>query len=58
MSWWNARDLEVLVTSTARDLVAGSGLSFTDRGRQQLAGVPGEWNILALTPESGRNPPG
>ncbi len=58
MSWWNARDLEVLVTSTVRDLVAGSGLSFTDRGTQQLAGVPGEWNILAVTAESGRNLPG
>ena len=40
---------EVLVTSTVRDLVAGSGLSFSDRGRQQLAGVPDEWNILAVT---------
>jgi class 3 adenylate cyclase len=39
---------EVLVTSTVRDLVAGSGLFFTERGTQQLAGVPGEWQILAV----------
>ncbi len=40
---------EVLVTSTVRDLVAGSGISFAERGTQQLAGVPGEWQILAVT---------
>jgi len=39
---------EVLVTSTVRDLVAGSGLAFADRGRHALKGVPGEWSILAL----------
>ena len=39
---------EVLVTSTVRDLVAGSGLAFADRGRHVLKGVPGEWSILAL----------
>jgi class 3 adenylate cyclase len=37
---------EVLVTSTVRDLVAGSGIEFADRGRWELKGVPGEWNIL------------
>ena len=39
---------EVLVTSTVRDLVAGSGIEFADRGRQELKGVPGEWQVLAV----------
>jgi class 3 adenylate cyclase len=39
---------EVLVTSTVRDLVVGSGLEFTDRGRHELKGVPGEWQVLAV----------
>jgi len=39
---------EVLVTSTVRDLVAGSGLTFSERGRHALKGVPGEWSILAV----------
>jgi class 3 adenylate cyclase/pimeloyl-ACP methyl ester carboxylesterase len=39
---------EVLVTSTVRDLVAGSGINFTDRGRHTLRGVPGEWQVLAV----------
>jgi class 3 adenylate cyclase len=39
---------EVLVTSTVRDLVAGSGIQFADRGRQELKGVPGEWQVLAV----------
>jgi class 3 adenylate cyclase/pimeloyl-ACP methyl ester carboxylesterase len=39
---------EVLVTSTVRDLVAGSGIEFTDRGRHELKGVPGEWQVLAV----------
>ena len=38
---------EVLTTSTVRDLVAGSGLHFEDRGRHALKGVPGEWTLLA-----------
>jgi class 3 adenylate cyclase len=38
---------EVLVTSTVRDLVAGSGIEFTDCGRHALKGVPGEWQVLA-----------
>jgi class 3 adenylate cyclase/pimeloyl-ACP methyl ester carboxylesterase len=36
---------EVLVSSTVKDLVAGSGLRFSDRGSQSLKGVPGEWRI-------------
>ena len=40
---------EVLVTSTVRDLVAGSGIEFVERGRHELKGVPGEWTILEAT---------
>jgi len=36
---------EVLVSGTVRDLVAGSGLEFSDRGRHQLKGLPGMWSI-------------
>ena len=39
---------EILVSGTLRDLVAGSGLEFNDRGVQQLKGVPGEWQLWAL----------
>ncbi len=39
---------EVLVSSTVKDLVVGSGISFTDRGAQQLKGVPGEWHVFAV----------
>lgn len=39
---------EVLVSSTLRDLVIGSGLEFEDRGSHQLKGVPGEWRLLAV----------
>ena len=39
---------EVLVSSTVRDLVADSGLSFQDRGVQVLKGIPGEWRLFAV----------
>jgi class 3 adenylate cyclase len=39
---------EVLVSSTLRDLVIGSGLEFEERGTHQLKGVPGEWRIFAV----------
>lgn len=39
---------EVLVSSTVRDLVAGSGIEFQDRGTHQLKGVPGEWRLFAV----------
>jgi len=39
---------EVLVSSTLRDLVIGSGLEFEDRGNHELKGVPGEWRIFAV----------
>jgi class 3 adenylate cyclase len=38
---------EVLVSSTVKDLVAGSGLEFVDRGVHELKGVPGEWRLYA-----------
>lgn len=38
---------EVLVSSTVRDLVVGSGISFEERGSHELRGVPGEWRLFA-----------
>jgi class 3 adenylate cyclase len=38
----------VLVSSTLRDLVIGSGLEFDDCGNHELKGVPGEWRIFAV----------
>jgi class 3 adenylate cyclase/pimeloyl-ACP methyl ester carboxylesterase len=40
---------DVLVSSTLRDLVIGSGLEFEERGTHELKGVPGEWRLLAVT---------
>jgi class 3 adenylate cyclase len=40
---------DVLVSSTLRDLVIGSGLEFEERGTHQLKGVPGEWRLFAVT---------
>jgi class 3 adenylate cyclase len=40
---------EVLVSSTVRDLVVGSGLRFEDRGEHDLKGVPMPWRLLALS---------
>src|SRR5262249_44126091 len=39
---------ELLVSSTVKDLVAGSGLRFVDRGTHNLHGVPGEWRLFAV----------
>ena len=39
---------EVLVSSTLRDLVIGSGLEFEERGAHHLKGVPGEWHLFAV----------
>lgn len=44
---------EVLVTSTVRDLVAGSGLDFEDAGDHALKGVPGTWRLLRALPQPG-----
>lgn len=43
---------EVLVTSTVRDLVAGSGIVFVDRGSQTLRGVPGRWKLFVASSRS------
>jgi pimeloyl-ACP methyl ester carboxylesterase/class 3 adenylate cyclase len=40
---------EVLVSSTVKDLVAGSGIEFEDRGDHELKGVPGEWRLYAVS---------
>jgi class 3 adenylate cyclase len=39
---------EVLVSSTVKDLVAGSGLNFNDRGKYALKGIPGEWRLFLV----------
>jgi class 3 adenylate cyclase len=39
---------DVLVSSTLRDLVIGSGLEFDDRGDHELKGVPGQWRLFAV----------
>jgi pimeloyl-ACP methyl ester carboxylesterase len=41
---------EVLVSSTVKDLVAGSGLQFVDRGEHTLKGIPGTWQLYAAMP--------
>jgi len=40
---------EVLVSSTVKDLVAGSGIEFVERGSHELKGIPGEWRLFALS---------
>jgi class 3 adenylate cyclase len=40
---------EVLLSSTVRDLVVGSGLEFGGRGEHDLRGVPGSWRLWAVT---------
>ena len=44
-----ARPGEVLVSSTVKDLVAGSGIAFEERGEHELAGVPGTWRLFAAS---------
>jgi pimeloyl-ACP methyl ester carboxylesterase/class 3 adenylate cyclase len=39
---------EVLVSGTVKDLVAGSGIAFEERGVQRLKGLPGEWHLYAI----------
>jgi class 3 adenylate cyclase/pimeloyl-ACP methyl ester carboxylesterase len=43
---------EVYVSSTVRNLTAGSGIAFDDRGRHALKGVPGEWELFAVASSS------
>jgi class 3 adenylate cyclase len=40
---------EVFVSGTVKDLVAGSGIEFADRGTHELKGVPGEWRLYAVS---------
>ena len=47
--------VEVLVSSTVRDLVAGSQFHFDDRGAHVLKGVPGDWRLFAVR-EAGAGP--
>ncbi|HXJ66292.1 MAG TPA: adenylate/guanylate cyclase domain-containing protein, partial [Actinomycetota bacterium] len=42
---------DVLVSQTVKDLVAGSGIQFDDRGTTELRGVPGEWRLYAVAVE-------
>ena len=44
-----AQPSEVLVSSTVKDLVAGSGIDFVERGEHELKGVPGIWRLYAAT---------
>jgi class 3 adenylate cyclase len=39
---------EILVSSTVKDLVAGSGLDFREHGTHTLKGIPGEWRLFAV----------
>ena len=39
---------QILVSSTVRDLVAGSGIGFEDAGRHALKGVPEEWQLYRV----------
>jgi class 3 adenylate cyclase len=43
-----ADDGEIIVTSTVRDLVAGSGLRFSDRDTHPLKGIDGDWHLFSL----------
>jgi class 3 adenylate cyclase len=47
---------EVLVSGTVKDLVAGSGLRFTERGAHPLKGVPGEWRLYSVDEKRGQTP--
>jgi class 3 adenylate cyclase/pimeloyl-ACP methyl ester carboxylesterase len=44
----HAQPGEVLVSSTVKDLVAGSGIRFEERGVHELKGIPGEWHLFAV----------
>ena len=44
-----ARPSEVLVSQTVKDLVAGSGLTFEDRGEHELRGLPDKWRLFTVT---------
>jgi class 3 adenylate cyclase/pimeloyl-ACP methyl ester carboxylesterase len=44
---------EVVVSQTVRDLVAGTGIEFSDRDTHELKGIPGIWQLFALAPSEG-----
>jgi class 3 adenylate cyclase len=43
-----AEPSEIVVSSTVKDLVAGSGIEFESRGEHELKGVPGSWRLFAV----------
>jgi class 3 adenylate cyclase len=43
-----AQGSEVLVSQTVKDLVAGAGLAFAERGEHELKGVPGSWRLYSV----------
>jgi class 3 adenylate cyclase len=45
----HAEPSEVLVSSTVKDLVVGSGIDFEERGAHELRGVPGEWRLFSVS---------
>jgi class 3 adenylate cyclase len=47
-----AQPSEVLVSGTVKDLVAGAGIEFADRGTHELKGVPGEWRLYSVVVDS------
>jgi class 3 adenylate cyclase len=48
---------EVLVTQTVKDLVAGAGIAFDDRGEHELKGVPGPWRLYSVADVSAHGQP-
>ena len=48
---------EVLVSTTVKDLVAGSGIEFVDRGERQLKGIPTTWRLFAVADSALGAPP-
>jgi class 3 adenylate cyclase/pimeloyl-ACP methyl ester carboxylesterase len=52
----HAQPGEVLVSSTVKDLVAGSGIAFEDRGISELKGIPGEWRLFAVARDEASPP--
>ena len=43
---------QVLVSSTVKDLVAGSGIGFSERGAVELKGLPGAWQLYSVEQDS------
>ena len=46
-----AGENEILVSNTVKDLVVGSGISFSDRGWHELKGLPEKWHLLSVNCE-------